>query len=299
MIATNEDRLIAISVAGEIVAPRMPALPAMPHVIGRDGRPQIVPALGSIVYNVRVGDAAMGWTAESVHPGVSIRHRDDGAHVALHTLACVGNTAIVVGGAADGAVGTVTGKSGRWSEHVIIYFDDAVLERLAIGDRILVRAHGVGLRFVDAPGVTTKNLSPRLAAAWGLEVRDGMLYAPVVGIAPPELMGAGSGLSSDGGVLAIQTSDRDLLAAAGLAGLRLGDLVAFQDCDATINSGYHAGAVTVGVVSQGDSYRAGYGPGVTILATARDGSIHPVVRPDTNLAALLDLRPASFGRGPA
>jgi hypothetical protein len=289
MIATNEDRLIAISVAGDIVAPRMPALPAMPHVIGRDGRPVIVPANGGIVYNVRTGDPALGWTGENVHPGVSIKNREDGAHVALHTLACVGNEAVVASGDARGGTGVVTGKSGRWSEHVIIHFGQEVLHRLVIGDRILVKAHGVGLRFPDAPAVATKNLSPRLAAAWDLQVRGAVLHAPVVGIVPPELMGAGSGLSSDGGVLDIQTGDHDLLMASGLGALRLGDLVAFQDCDATINSGYHAGAVSVGVVSQTDSYRAGFGPGVTILLAARDGAIRPVVQPGINLATLLSL----------
>ena len=75
MVTTNADRLIAMSVAGEIVAPRMPALPAMPHVISRAGQPVIVPSLGGIVYNVRVGDAAFGWVAENVHPGVSIKNR--------------------------------------------------------------------------------------------------------------------------------------------------------------------------------------------------------------------------------
>jgi hypothetical protein len=290
MIATNEDRLIAISVAGEIVAPRMPPLPAMPHVIGRDGRAVILPALGSIVYNVRVGDSALGWAAENVHPGVSIKNREEGAHVALHTLACVGNDAVVMTGDARGATGTITGKSGRWSEHVIAHFPQDVLERLAIGDRILVRAHGTGLQFPEAPGVVTKNLSPRLATAWALAARAGVLHAPVTAIVPPELMGAGSGLSSDGGVLDIQTGDPRLFAASGLAGLRLGDLVAFQDCDATLNSGYHAGAVSVGVVSQGDSCRAGYGPGVTILLAARDGTIRPVAQPGPNIASLLALR---------
>jgi hypothetical protein len=289
MIATNEDRLIAISVAGDIVAPRMPPLPGMPHVIGRDGRAVILPALGSIVYNVRVGDAALGWAAENVHPGVSIKNREDGAHVALHTLACVGNDAVVMTGDARGATGTVTGKSGRWSEHVIVHFPQEVLERLAIGERILVKAHGTGLQFPEAPSIVTKNLSPRLAAAWGLMARAGVLHIPVVAVVPPELMGAGSGLSSDGGVLDIQTGEPQLLAASGLTHLKLGDLVAFQDCDATVNSGYHAGAVTVGVVSQGDSCRAGYGPGVTILLTARDGAIRPVAQPGPNIASLLGL----------
>ncbi|MGH2375274.1 MAG: DUF4438 domain-containing protein, partial [bacterium] len=86
-----------------------------------------------------------------------------------------------------------------------------------------------------------------------------------------------------------QTGDADLLAAAGLASLRLGDIVAFQDCDATFNSGYHKGAVSVGVVSQGDSYRAGFGPGVTLLLTSRAGAIRPLVRSGVNIATLLHL----------
>lgn len=289
MIGTNEDRLVVVSVAGEIVAPRMPALPAMPHVISRDGQTLIVPALGGIVYNVRVGDPALGWVAENIHPGVSIKNREEGAHVALHTLACVGNEAVVMSGDAKGARGVVTGKSGRWSEHVIIHFPAKTLSALAIGDRVLVKAHGVGLKYDDVPDVVTKNLSPRLLAAWGVERRGTALEVPVVGTVPPELMGAGSGLSSDGGVLDIQTGDPAALTAAGVAELRLGDVVAFQDCDATINSGYHKGAVSVGVVSQGSSHRAGFGPGVTILMTSRRGAIRPVARPGTNIAAMLNL----------
>jgi hypothetical protein len=290
MIATNEQLLIAISAAGEIVAPRMPALPGMPHVLSREGRALIVPSLGSIVYNVRVGDPALGWVAENVHPGVSIKNREEGAHVALHTLACVGNDAVVMSGDAKGAAGAVTGKSGRWSEHVIVHFPASVIERLGIGDRILVRTLGVGLQFVQAPGIVTKNLSPRLVAAWGMASRSGVLEVPVVAVVPPELMGAGSGLSSDSGVLDIQTGDPELLKASGLAGLRLGDIVAFQDCDATFNSGYHKGAISVGVVSQGDSYRAGFGPGVTLLLTSRDGAIRPLVQPGVNIASLLNLQ---------
>lgn len=289
MVTTNAERLVAISVAGEIVAPRMPALPAMPHIISREGQPIIVPALGSIVYNVRVGDPAFGWVAENVNPGVSIKNREEGAHVALHTLACVGNDALVMSGDAKGTRGVVTGKSGRWSEHVIIDFAPAALPRLAIGDRIVVKALGVGLQFSGAPRVVTKNLSPRLAEAWGISASGGSLQAEVVAVVPPELMGAGSGLSSDGGVLDIQTGDAALLGASGLADLRLGDIVAFQDCDATINTGYHKGAVSVGVVSQGDSHRSGFGPGVTILMTSRDGAIRPVRRAGVNIASLLAL----------
>jgi len=289
MIAINQDKLISISTAGEVVAPRMPGLPGMPHVIGRDGKAVIVPSFGSIVYNVRVGDSVFGWVAENVHPGVSIKNREEAPHVALHNLACVGNEATVMSGVAKGAKGAVTGKSGRWSEHVIISFEPGALEKMAIGDRVLVKAFGTGLKFKDAPNVLAKSLSPRLVEAWGLQAKDGALHAPVVGTVPAELMGAGSGLSSDGGVLDIQTADKELLKSAGLSDLRIGDFVAFQDCDATFNSGFHKGAVSVGVVSQGDSYRAGFGPGVTILLTSRAGAIKPVQKAGVNLKGLLGL----------
>lgn len=56
---------------------------------------------------------------------------------------------------ARGARGTVTGKSGRWSEHVIVHFPPEVLERPAIGDRLAVKAMGAGLAF---PGVNLATL---------------------------------------------------------------------------------------------------------------------------------------------
>jgi hypothetical protein len=249
----------------------------------------IVPSLGSIVYNVRVGDRAFGWVAENVNPGVSIRNPDEAANVALHTLACVGNEAVVMTGSARGARGVVTGKSGLWGEHVIIDFSYDVLNQLVIGDNILVRAYGVGLKFVDHPEITIKNLSPSLLGSWSLEANDSAIRVPVAGIVPPELVGAGSGLPSEGGVLDIQSGTPELLRERGLADLRIGDIVAFEDCDATFNSGYHKAAITVGVISQGDSQRAGFGPGVTLLMTSRVRAIEPVLRRGINIGSILGL----------
>ena len=82
-VDTNESSLVQISVSGPIAAPKMPPLPGMPHVIGRDGRPVIVPPSGGIVLNVKVGDPAFGWVAEQVNPGVSIRHPENEPNIAL------------------------------------------------------------------------------------------------------------------------------------------------------------------------------------------------------------------------
>ena len=291
MLRTDADRLVQISVMGQVVSPQYPNLPAVPHIIDREGRPVLVPMYGGIVYNVRVGMSALGWVAEHVEPGVAIRNGEAGPNQALNVYACVGNEATVMSGRAAGAVGVVTGKSGRFAEHVIIDLPRDVLEKLTIGDKIQVRAHGVGLTFADFPGIRTKSLSPRLLEAMkpNGSGANGSLEVPVVGTVPAELVGAGSGLNSEGWALSIQTSDMETLKAAGLGDLRLGDLVALADYDSSFGHGYRKNAIAIGVVGHGDSYRAGYGPGLTILMTARDGSITTRQEKNANIADLLGI----------
>ena len=119
----NAQRVISVSVQGVITPPRMPPLPAMPYSLAADGTPFLLPAYGSIVYNVSVGDSAYGWLADCVHPSVSIKLEDATGNRGLNVLSCVGNTALVMTGNAQRARGTVTGKTGRFSEHVIIHFE--------------------------------------------------------------------------------------------------------------------------------------------------------------------------------
>jgi hypothetical protein len=289
---TNADKLVHVSVMGQIASPALPGLPAEPYRLDADGVPFLWPAYGSIVYNVSVGDSAYGWLADCIHPSVSIHLKDDGANQGLNVLSCVGNEAVVMSGAAKGVRGVVTGKSGRFSEHVIVHFAKADREKMAIGDKIQIRAAGVGLKLADHPSVKLKGCSPALlekiaAGADG----SGKLRIKVVAIAPAHLLGAGAGLTSEGGSLHIQTVDRAALAAAGLDRLRLGDVVAMQDYDSRYSHGYFRGAVGIGVVGQGDSPRPGYGPGLTVVMTSHDGGIAPVLTPGTNLADLLELRP--------
>ena len=128
------------------------------------------------------------------------------------------------------------------------------------------------------PGVFLKSLSPLLFDRLRLEENDGKLTVPVTAIVPPELMGAGAGLTSEGGAICIQSMDTAALARHGLDKLRLGDVVAITDYDSSYGHGYKKGSVSLGVVSATDSIRAGYGPGVTLLMTSPGGELDPTDR---------------------
>lgn len=284
----NAHQVISVSVQGVITPPRMPPLPAMPYALAADGSPFLLPAYGSIVYNVSVGDSAYGWLADCVHPGVSVKLEDATGNRGLNVLSCVGNTAIVMTGNAQRARGMVTGKTGRFSEHVIIHFEPETREQMAIGDKIVIKAKGVGMSFDDHPDVMLKGCSPELVEALEATTNsEGKLAVPVVASVPPHLLGAGAGLVSDGGSIHIQTTDREALKEAGLDGLRLGDVVALTDYDSSWNHGYLRNAVGIGVIAQGDSPRAGYGPGITLIMTSAGGNIAPMLTPGVNLKDLL------------
>jgi len=289
MLKTNKDKLVKISVAGQVDAPRFPAVPWVPHFISRDGTPTLLPLSGGIVYNVRIGDPAMGWAAELIEPGVSIRANDDGAHRALKVYASVGNEAIVMSGRAKGAKGTVTGKSGRFMDHVSADFAPDVLDVLAVGDTILVKAFGRGATIEGFPGVEVKNVSPDLLKKMGLTISDGKLKVPAVSTLPAELIGAGTGLDSDGGCLQIQTGSPGVVEKYGLQDLRLGDVIAVQDYECHYAPGFLRGAMSIGIVGHGDSVRTGFGPGMTIIMTTSGDEIEPVHDPQANIARVLRL----------
>ena len=284
----NANQVISVSVQGVITPPRMPPLPATPYSLAADGTPFLLPAYGSIVYNVSVGDSAYGWLADCVHPSVSVKMEDAGGNRGLNVLSCVGNTAIVMTGNAKRARGVVTGKTGRFSEHVIIHFEPEIREQLAVGDKIVIKAKGTGLKFDDHPDVMLKGCSPELVDALEATTNsEGKLSVPVVAAVPPHLLGAGAGLFSDGGSIHIQTADSDAVKEAGLDQLRLGDVVALTDYDSSWNHGYLRNAVGIGVIAQGDSPRAGYGPGISLIMTSQSGDIAPLVTPGVNLKELL------------
>lgn len=290
-LATNAADLVAVSVAGNIVHPGFPGLPAEPYRLAADGRPFLLPAWGGIVYNVSVGDPAFGWAADCIHPGVSIRRPEDLGNRGLNVFACVGNRARVMTGGAAGTTGVVTGKSGRFSEQVIVHIPKAAREKMAVGDQILIRSEGIGLTLTDHPGVMMKGLCPGLLAKLPVRETGGRVEFGVTARIPAHLAGAGLGLTSEGGSLHLQSTDRAELAELGLDTLRLGDLVAIEDTDSRFNHGYLRGAMAIGAVCATDGPRAGYGPGIAILMTAPAGELGAFLAPGTNIADLLGVEP--------
>lgn len=288
-ISVNTNDLVSVSVGGSIAHPGFPGLPAEPYRLAADGRPFLLPAWGGIVYNVSVGDSAFGWAADCIHPGVSIRGADDAKNRGLNIFACLGNTAMVMTGRAQGAKGIVTGKSGRFSEQVIVHFPKSVRKDMSVGDQIVVRSKGTGMVVEGHPEIALKGLSPELFEALPKRVSDGRLEIGVVATIPAHLVGAGAGLTSEGGSLHMQSTDREAIREAGLDQLRLGDLVAFENTDSRYNHGYLRGAMSIGVVGQTDGPRAGYGPGVTVIMTATKGELGCYSAPGTNIKTLLGL----------
>jgi Domain of unknown function (DUF4438) len=287
---TNVDKLVSLSVMGQIASPSFPGLPAEPYRLASDGTPFLLPTYGSIVYNVSVGDSAYGWLADCIHPSVSINLADDNGNRGLRVLSCLGNTAVVMSGDAKGTKGVVTGKSGRFSEHVIVHFAKQTREKMAIGDKIVVRSKGVGLQLADHLDIYLKGCSPELLESLNPETTsEGKLEVPVVASVPAHLLGAGAGLDSEGGSVHIQTTDKKALNEAGLSTLRLGDVVALENYDSRYQHGYLRGAIGIGVIGQGDSPRAGYGPGITVMMTSSTSRIVPKITAGINLKSLLGL----------
>jgi len=288
-LTTNEADLIAVSVMGAVAHPGFPGLPAEPYRLAADGTPFLLPTYGGVVYNVSVGDRAFGWAADCVHPGVSIRLADDNLNRGLNAFACVGNRARVMTGDAAGTEGVVTGKSGRFSEQVIVHIPRAARTHMTVGDQILVRAEGVGLKLSRHPQVALKAIDPRLLAALPYQEDEAHVAFGVAAQIPAHLVGAGLGLTSEGGSLHMQSTDRTLIEELGLDRLRLGDLVALKDTDSRYNHGYLRGARAIGVVASTDGPRPGYGPGIAILMTAPAGQLGSFETSEANLVTLLDL----------
>lgn len=288
MLNTNTSDLVAVSVAGAIAHPGFAGLPAEPYRLAANGTPFLLPTYGGIVYNVSVGDRAYGWAADCIHPGISIRQADDLKNRGLNVFACVGNRARVMTGQATGTIGLVTGKSGRFSEQVICHFPKESRLKMAVGDQIIIRSEGIGMALTDYPDVVLKGLSPNLLAAVPFRTGTSVDFGVVARI-PAHLIGAGLGLTSEGGSLHMQSTDRAALEALKLDSLRIGDLVALEDTDSRFNHGYLRGALAIGVIGTTDGPRAGYGCGITVLMTSPAGQLGCFIDAAANIADLLQI----------
>jgi hypothetical protein len=293
MLRTNADKLVKISVMGEVASP---VVGRSVYSISATGTPAVLPGVGGITYNLRVGDPACGWEADHVEPGVSVENKENdprygqGANAAFNVLSCVGNEAIVANGDAKGAKGVVTGKHGG-IEHVLVDFQPEILEKLMLGDKILVKAFGVGLKLADFPDVKVMNMDPRFLEALNPKPNGDKLEVLVTHIVPAAIMGSGLGANqTQSGDYDIQLFDETIREQYGLEDLRLGDLVAIIDADHSFGRIYRQGAISVGIVVHTNCVTAGHGPGVTSLMTSTLGKIIPQIDAKANIAYLLKLR---------
>lgn len=286
------DKLVRISVVGEIASPVFRNV----YRISAEGSPMVLPGVGGITYNLRVGDPACGWEADHVEPGVSLENKENdprygqGASVAFNVLSCVGNEAVVVSGDAKGAKGVVNGKHGG-IEHVLVDFPSDTLEKLMLGDKMLVKAFGVGLRLMDFPEIKVMNMDPRFLEAIDPKPDGDKLEVPVTHVVPAMIMGSGLGADQTySGDYDIQLFDEGVRKEYRLDDLRLGDLVAILDADHSYGRIYRQGAVSVGIVVHTNCVISGHGPGVTTLFTSSTGKIVPKIDAKANIATLLKLR---------
>lgn len=264
--------------------------------VSATGTPSVLPGVGGITYNVRVGDFACGWEADHVEPGVSVENKENdprygqGANAALNVLSCVGNEAVVIGGDAKGAKGVVTGKHGG-IEHVLVDFSQETLQKLVLGDKILIKAFGVGFKLLDFPDVKVMNMDPVFFQSISPKAMGDKLAVSVTHMIPAAIMGSGLGANQTySGDYDVQLFDDKVIEQYHLEDLRLGDLVAIIDADHSFGRIYRQGALTIGVVVHTNCVTAGHGPGVTSLITSSTGKIIPEISERANIASLLKLR---------
>lgn len=285
---TNEKNLVEISVIGEVTSP---IAGSQPYSITPEGKPVILPSVGGITYNVKVGDSAIQWEADHVEPCVSVKNKDRDENGALNLLSCIGNIARVITGDAKGSTGVVTGKHGG-VENVLVDFEDKILEKLAIGDKILIRSVGLGLSLAGYPHIKPINISPNLLKVLPIrqdKTKD-ILHVPVTHAIPAAIMGSGLGSQHCyRGDYDVQLFDKENVEKYHLQTLRFGDIVAIMDADHTYGRIYKTGAISIGVIVHSNCVTAGHGPGVTTLLTSAEGKIVPYIDAKSNIAFYLNV----------
>lgn len=283
---TNKEKLVMQSVIGKIHSPIM----RNPYRVDATGKARVLPATGGITYNFKIGDSCMGIVGDHVEPGASIRNEIVEENNAMMYFACVGNEATVVSGDAKGTKGYVTGMHGG-IEHILVYFEKEELEKMAIDDKIQIKAWGQGLSIENFEDVVCMNLDPELFEKMGIKEVEGKLEVPVVTEVPAELMGSGLGsVSAFSGDYDITTGDKEAVLKYNIDKLKFGDIVLLKDCENNYGRQYLKGAVTIGVIVHSDSTIAGHGPGVATLLSCREEKIIGKIDEKANIGNYLKLK---------
>lgn len=274
----NKDKLVKQSLNASVDHPRNKGYRG-----SYDGRARITVGTGGITYSHQIGDNCMDIAGDHIEPGVSMANPDSASNGAVQILSCVGNEVECLSGPAAGAKGIVTGTHGG-VDHTMAWFAPEDLNRMKGNENFFIMSFGQGLKNADTPEVFYMNIDPDLLEAMDLKDEDGVLEFPVTHIIPAVLMGSGLGSGTlMGGDYDIMTQDKEAVRELGLDHLRFGDFIAIEDHDAEYGPHYKKGAVTVGIIVHSDSFSSGHGPGVTAIATSKNGKIRPVLNPDANL----------------
>jgi hypothetical protein len=298
MIITNSSKLIETQVLTQISHPLLESPGGFNggYLTTWDGKAKHGIGPGGIKYNVKVGSPCFGWPeSEHLEPGVSLKEVEakptpyqspSSFATTMKTICCIGNQATLVSGDSKGKRGVIVGKTNR---HVLAQFPEETLNDLTIGDRVRIKAVGVGLRVEGFKG-EVYNMSPETFESLRLNIENERLVFPVTHIIPAHAMGSGVGGSeAQQGTMSIQSNPPSLVEELRLGNLKIGDFVALQDILIQYGKGYYRGAISVGVITTGASDNAGHGPAVLALAASKTGMIHPILDAAANLTRNLRL----------
>lgn len=276
---TNENKLVIQALTGRIHHPTTSGLR-----VGYDGKGVLLPGVGGITYNFQIGDNAIDLVGDHVEPGLSIANRDPKENLALNTFACIGNEATIISGEAKGKTGVVTGIHGGVN-HVMVYVDDETLNLVNIDDNLRIKGVGQGLKLLDYPNIYLLNIDPTLLKKMEnkhLFLSDVITFN-VAKIIPAAYLGAGIGEQT------LLYGDYDIMIQNDkvyeeLKDLRFGDFIAIENHDIRNGAYYNDEYITIGVICHSDSYSAGHGPGVTVVACGKKEDLKVQIDASANLS---------------
>jgi len=252
--------------------------------------------IGGINYNLKIGDKIFGWASgDRATVGVAAEGvGEDTYGGAWSSMTSIGNEVKVLSGEAKGEKGVIVGKFGSYS---LIHFDDAILDKLAIGNLLQAKACGIGLEIEDFEDVFVHSITPELLEKLDIRVRSGRLEVPVVKEIPAEITGQGPGRGSLSGNWHVQTCYPPDIEKYGLDELRFGDLVILKDIQTDYGMGYFKGGATIGIVCSGPSDISGLGFGVTPIISTKTGKITSRIDRSANIGNYLGIeKNASYYR---
>jgi len=288
VITTNKDKVLTVAVQGKIA----PAQPERSYVTTWNGKSKMAIGIGGINYNLKIGDKVFGWASgDRATMGVAtVGVGEDEQTAAWLNYTAIGNEVKILSGEARGEKGVIIGK---FRSYVLVHFEDHILEKLAIDDRLQVKAQGVGLEIEGFKDVFAHGISPDVLERLVIQKADGKLVLPVVKEIRAEIVGQGAGRGSLSGNWHIQTCYPPDIKKYGLDELRFGDLVLLKDVQTDYGMGYFKGGSTLGVVCSSPSDISGLGIGVTPILSTRYGKITGRIDPSANIGKYLGLRMTS------